>query len=129
MVVSFVSGRNANHQQGTQDGRIEPFQVASSTEEPRHLRSHIGLHHPYSSWCAGEHVDDKFLEVRFVERRKIIGIYAQGDPLEKKYITKAHIQYMDENYQMVFARQDNNQQVSMSILTHNKIRNDLLGCS
>ena len=99
-----------------QDGRVEQWQVSSSAVEPRHNRSNIALQHPYSSWCTKD-VADKFFEVRFIERRKIVGIYIQPDPLEHKLIYKMYVKYMDENSQLVPAINQGDKNVSIPGVT------------
>jgi hypothetical protein len=78
---------------------------------PRH--DNIAFYHPYSSWCAKEDVADKFFQVRFVEKKVIVGVMSLQDPLENKWVSKASIQYTDADGNWVYALAEHNKNVSI----------------
>jgi hypothetical protein len=82
---------------------------------PRHDKDGIDFHHPYNSWCSKIEVEDKFFEVRFIERRSIVGVIIQRANLEEKWVTKAKIQYEDYSNNWVYARSNHLKDVSIHL--------------
>lgn len=73
----------------------------------RHDKRNIALYHPYSSWCASEEVSMKYWEVRFIERRAIVGVITSPDSLENKFVTKLRIMVLDEDLNWIVVRSRN----------------------
>ncbi|XP_028392974.1 uncharacterized protein LOC114517441 isoform X2 [Dendronephthya gigantea] len=101
-----------SYDQGAEDGRVEQWQTSSSEAMPRHDKRNIALHHPYSSWCGSE--DDSFWEVRFIERRSIVGVMTGPDPLEHKYVTNARIMVQDENDDWIIVKNQQHDHFGMN---------------
>ena len=120
-MLCFVLVQKGNYQQGTGDGRVEQWQVSSSGTMLRHGKDGITISNPYNSWCSNVDDADKFLTVRFIERRMITGFIAQGDQLEEKWVSKAEVKYQDENNNWVHARTTNDKIVSITLFLLKKL--------